>query len=67
MPLIVIIKFELERGLEIPITGYNVFIRNPVSIRNARLEPTEYKTNSTIFSLCSLIIERRVIPGTNIM
>ena len=55
----------MDRGSESKLNEPNSFIRNPVSIRNARLKPTENKIFSVILDRSILKSLSRTNPGTN--
>ena len=61
--VIVIIKCEVEIGFGIPRGGYSVFMKKPINIKNATLNPTEYKRVSVVFNLFNLSIWRINNPG----
>ena len=64
--LIVIIKCEVEIGFGIPRGGYSVFMKKPINIKNATLNPTEYRTVSIVLTLFDFSICRINNPGTNV-
>ena len=64
--LIVIIKGKVEIGFEIPRGGYNIFIKKPVNIKKAMLNPTEYRIISIVLSLFDLSIWRINNPGMRV-
>jgi hypothetical protein len=65
-PLIVINKCMSEIGLLKPKSGYKVFANNPLNIKEARLNPTEYNSVSILSSSCNLRIRRIIIPGMKV-
>ena len=57
-----------DNGLAIPKNGYIVFIKNPINIRLARLNPTVYKRTGPLRSIPSRSNKRsKRMPGTNKM
>jgi hypothetical protein len=52
----VIVKGLIESGLKMPISGYTVFINNPMTIKNERLSPTDNRSTVVRLSLFSFRI-----------
>jgi hypothetical protein len=64
--LIVVIKGNVEIGLEIPISGHIAFTISPMIIRYNMLNPTENNIVSDVVILISLITLNIINPGINV-
>jgi len=64
--LIIIARVSVDRGFDTKFNKPNSFIRNPMSIRKARLNPIENKKVSNLLNMSNLNIFRIKKPGIKV-